>query len=236
MKNIYMTFDMDWASDDLLKYFYELICSLDIRGTLNVTNDSYMLDKIRAEGRLELGIHPNFNRMLCGEEKSGNVGTIVDELKKIVPEAVTARSHSLVTGSCIDKCFWDCGIKFVSNYFYCPSEDMRIRCFKDYLGLIHIPYVFADDIFMISRTKRMMDDYLDKFDVPLVFNFHPIHLFLNTEDIGRYAAAKKYYKEYLQLKAYRNTKEDGIEGYFKELVRSAHERGYVFKMLKEIKV
>ena len=48
MKKIYLTFDMDWADDEMMRFFYDTVCKLDIYGTLNVTNDSAVLDVIRA--------------------------------------------------------------------------------------------------------------------------------------------------------------------------------------------
>jgi len=235
MKKIYLTFDMDWVNDDVLKYFYEQIYRADIQsGVLYVTNYSKFLEDIRKDGWLELGIHPNFNWLLCGEEKHGSIDTIITELKGIVPEAVTARSHSLVTGTQINQCFYEHGIKYVSNYLYEPSGHMRIQCFKDYLGLIHVPFFFEDDIYLMNKVRLSVYDYLEKYDVPLVFNFHPIHLFLNTENRRRYESSKEYYKNYPILKNYRNTMTFGIEDFFRQLVRAAHEKGYEFETISNI--
>ena len=157
MKRVYLTFDMDWADDDVLKYFYDEIYMPNIQaGTLNVTNPS----------NLELGIHPNFNTLLCNECKEGNFETVVRDLKEIVPEAVSARSHSLVTGSRINKCLYENGIKYVSNYLYQPSADMSVRCFKDYSGVIQIPFFFEDDMYLMQKTRPSISDYLEKYDAP----------------------------------------------------------------------
>ena len=234
MKRVYLTFDMDWADDDVLKYFYDEMFKPNIQeGTLNVTNPSKVLDEIREDGYLELGIHPNFNTLLCNECKEGSLETVVRDLKEIVPEAVSARSHSLVTGSRINKCLYENGIKYVSNYLYQPSVDMSVRCFKDYSRVIQIPFFFEDDMYLMQKTRPSISDYLEKYDAPLVFNFHPIHLFLNSEDLSRYERSKKFYHQYSQLKENRNTTVYGIADFFRDLVAYAREKGYHFSKMKD---
>ena len=232
MKNIYMTFDMDWACDDVLQYFYEEICRLQIRGTLNVTNDSRVLNEIRKDGRPELGIHPNFNNLLYNKSENENIDAIIKGLKEIVPEAVTERSHSLVTGSQVNKCLYENGILYESNFFYELSDNIKMNYYEDYMGLKHIPFFFEDDFYLMNKNRKNISDYFQG-DL-LVFNFHPIHLFLNTENVKRYENAKKYYHKYSQLKTCRNMLGWGIRSCFEELVMMAHERGYSFKMLREI--
>ncbi len=237
MKKVYLTFDMDWASDDVMKYFYEKICNLNICGTLNVTNDTPILDEIRKGGRLELGIHPNFNQLLCNDKKeTRSAETIIKNLKDIVPDAVSARSHSLLTSSYINQILYENGIRYESNYFYHPDRKMKVRCFKDYMGLMHIPFFYEDDIYLMSTERNTIMQYLDDYDAPLVFNFHPIHIFLNTENMSRYLSAKKYYHTYNQLKTYRNMNKygGGACDMLEMLVANIHERGYQFRMIKEI--
>lgn len=237
MKEICITFDMDWANDDVMKFFYEVVCELDICGTLNVTNDSSVLDLIRKEGRLELGIHPNFNRLLQNEEQYGSAETIIKELRQVVPEAVSARSHSLVTGSHISELFFENGIRYESNILYFPYWGGCLRCYKDYMGLIHVPFIFEDDVFLISRDKYAMAWYFENCESPVVFNFHPIHLFLNTENINRYEESKKYYHNYIQLKTYVNDQvQEGILDLLRSVVAVAREQGYCFRKMKDLKV
>lgn len=232
---MYLTFDMEWACDGVMKYFYDEIWKRNLLGggTLNVTNYSNVLDEIRKDGYLELGIHPNFNRLLCNEDAAGNFETVIKDIKEIVPEAVSARSHSLVTGSQINKCLYKSGIRYVSNYVYQPDVNMSVRSFKDVFGITQIPFFFEDDLYLTCKTKLSAYDYLEKYDAPLVFNFHPIHLFLNSENMQRYEAAKKVYGQYEQLKEFRNTTAYGIADFLRDLVAYAREKGYEFSKIKE---
>lgn len=239
-KDIYLTFDMDWASEDVMSYFYDQICEMDVCGTLHVTNESRVLDSIRKENRLELGIHPNFNGLLQkqkgGVESTNTLENIVVNLKQIVPEAVSVRSHSLVTGSHISKCFYENGIKYESNILYYPNKDMRISFYKDYMGLIHVPFLFEDDLFLLSRESSLLWYFSQENQNPLVFNFHPIHIFLNTENMERYVLCKKYNNDYLKLKRYANTETEGIKDILNSIVKIARDKGYMFKKISEIKL
>lgn len=121
-KDVFLTFDMDWADDGVLKYFHSLICELGIYGTLHVTHQTPALAEIRKEGRLELGIHPNFNKLLDNTECRGtDFRQKVRELLEIVPEAVCVRSHSLVSGSPVSRCFAENKLKYESNLLYFPG-------------------------------------------------------------------------------------------------------------------
>lgn len=232
---IYLTFDMDWASDELLDHFYDLICQLKIRGTLNVTHNTGRLMQYRGEDRLELGIHPNFNKLLNTEEVHKDIQAIIHDILMVVPEAVTARSHSLVTSTYICKALSENGIKYESNIFYQPSEGIKIKPYKDIYNMIRVPIIFEDDLYL-SYTHRMpLDWYLsDAFYAPRVFNFHPIHLFLNTENMNRYHEAIIYLNDFKVLKKYQNRHSYGIYDMFIELIQKAKQKGYVFKMIKEI--
>ena len=234
---LFRSFDMDWADDEMMRFFYDTVCKLDIYGTLNVTNDSAVLDVIRAEDRLELGIHPNFNGLLQNSQSAGSIETVIKELKQIVPESVSVRSHSLVTGSHIRKCFIENGLKYESNFLYTPQKGWKINCFQDYTGLIQVPFIFEDDVYLLDKIKKPATWYFDECEVPLVFNFHPIHLFLNTEDISRYEKCKIYYHDYAKLTEFRNTENNrGVLNVLYDIVSLANEREYGFGKMKDIEI
>lgn len=106
-KEIFLTFDMDWASDEVLNDFYNLLCDLDVCGTINVTHNTNLLEMFRKDGRVELGIHPNYNMLLDGVGNGQSYENVVLNSVKIVPEAVTVRAHSLTSGSKCLLCMQD---------------------------------------------------------------------------------------------------------------------------------
>lgn len=68
-EKIYLTFDMDWAIDEVMEDFYGLLKKYGLVGTIHVTHETRMLKEFRRDGILDLGIHPNYNSAL--ESKGG---------------------------------------------------------------------------------------------------------------------------------------------------------------------
>lgn len=232
-KRIFLTFDMEWANDEVLKWFYEKLYKYDLRGTINVTHETNIIEEWKKEKRLEYGIHPNFNKLLNGAGEN-DYKTIVKELKEIVPEAVTVRSHSLVSSNILSKTFADMGFKYESNTFIMPNKSMTIFPYIDTFGVTQIPIIFEDDLFLANRMKTSPDWYLDDLNMELVFNFHPIHLFLNTDNMQRYEQAKIYNYDNTKLEDFINKDSYGIFNFFEDLIIRAKEKEYEFAWIKEI--
>lgn len=70
-KKIYLTFDMDWACDEIMDFLYDILEQYDVSATINVTNSFRSLEKYKMSKRINLGIHPNFNKLLDGITEGG---------------------------------------------------------------------------------------------------------------------------------------------------------------------
>lgn len=232
---IFLTFDMDWANDSVLRYFHSMICELGIRGTLYTTHHTPMLEEIRANNLLELGIHPNFNKLLENTDtKTANIQTKIKELLEIVPEAVSVRSHSLTQSSIMSKYFSSYGLKYELNVFFPVSNHTYINSYRDVWGMIQVPFIFEDDIYLMSDNKHDIEWFLGQsFHAPRVFNFHPIHLFLNTDTMERYENSKPFLNIHKRLEQCVNTKYYGIKNIFSELILNAKKKNYEFKKISE---
>ncbi|WP_203363283.1 polysaccharide deacetylase family protein [Bacillus sp. REN10] len=90
---IFLTFDFDWACDEVISYTIDLLNKHDVPATFFVTNDTPILNKLKYNSNFELGIHPNFNDLLAGTSHEA-AETVISKIKKIVPDAVSVRSHS----------------------------------------------------------------------------------------------------------------------------------------------
>ena len=229
-----MTFDFDWANDGVFEDFLDLIESKGITGTLHVTHKTELLK--RAGQLLELGIHPNFNKLLCGEDHFNSYLTVMKEIKEIVPNAVSLRSHALTNSSIITAKYADFGIKYDLNTLIPAYNGLRIRPYRAPVNgnVLSLPFIFEDDIYLGQSDKRKAEYYLsDEFDAPRIFNFHPIHLFLNTDTLATYEKARPYFGDYNRLKQYVNTERYGIRDFFCDLVGCAKEAGYSFQTIRE---
>lgn len=71
-ENVFLTFDMDWAIDEVMEDFYALLKKYGLVGTIHVTHETSMLEQFRIDGILDLGIHPNYNLAL---QSGGGVRT-----------------------------------------------------------------------------------------------------------------------------------------------------------------
>ncbi|RAZ55305.1 hypothetical protein CHL10074_05170 [Campylobacter hyointestinalis subsp. lawsonii] len=82
---IFVTFDMDWCSDDVLSYTLDIIEKYDLKATFFVTHQTTLLERMKDNPNIELGIHPNFNFLLNGDFRQGkNIDEIIKFYKNII--------------------------------------------------------------------------------------------------------------------------------------------------------
>src|SRR5438093_4130128 len=109
------TFDIDWAPEPVIQDVIDFLDSYNISGTFFATHNSKILKRIEKEGKHEIGIHPNFNRLLTGE--SGNYQKIIGDLLEMYPKSIGLRSHSLAHSCPILMYCLEKGIKYDSNIY-----------------------------------------------------------------------------------------------------------------------
>lgn len=232
-KTIYLTFDNDWAIDEVLEYTMKIVSEYGIVATFNATNSSKVLTNIEKSGS-ELGIHPNFNRDInLGDSKM--IENIIYECKQIVPSAKTMRSHALVTSTPIRKALQQAGLVYELNTMITPISSNVIYPWKHF-ELWQIPFIFEDDVYLLENRPFLPQWYIQgDFEMLKVVNFHPIHVYLNTEDLHRYYKAKPYMKELEKLNSYRNhSKHDGVENILRKMIETAIESGYQFEVISKL--
>lgn len=99
---VFMTFDIDWCSDDILLFTIDLIKKYKIKATLFITHHTDIIKDLSNDDNIEIGTHPNFNFLLNGNFKYGkNIKEIIEYFLEIFPNAVSVRSHSLTQNTYI---------------------------------------------------------------------------------------------------------------------------------------
>ena len=216
---IFLTFDTDWCSDEVLSYALNIIDKHDIKATFFVTHETKLLERMREKSNIELGIHPNFNPLLNGSFRYGkNVDEVIDYYKKIIPEAESVRSHSVTQSSPILESFARHGLKFDCNTFIPFSSNIDLEPYYHWTdNLVKVPYFWEDDIHCIYNWKWRTEEFL-KGSGMKVFDFHPIHLFLNTEDINRYEKSKESHRDMKRLKNYVNKEIFGTYNFLIDII------------------
>lgn len=233
-KKIFLTFDMDWACDEVLEDTYQLIRENNLSATLIVTHNTKWLSRFRTDLNMELGIHPNFNPLLHGSGES-NYKEVINGIRKIVPEAVTVRSHSLVSSTPLIGEFIENNLKYELNAYIPPHKGSTLFPFYRSNRILSIPTIFEDDLYLEEQNKYDVNYYLDdQFAMLRVFNFHPIHIFLNTEHMSRYENCKKDYHNGDKLKEYINKEQNGIRQFFLQLIQLAKAERYEFCCINEL--
>lgn len=61
---VFFTFDIDWACDEVLSDTIDIIEAAGVSATFFVTHQTTLLERLRANSAIELGVHPNFNTLL----------------------------------------------------------------------------------------------------------------------------------------------------------------------------
>lgn len=190
---IFLTFDIDWAHDDILMDTITLISKASVAATWFVTHETLMLKNIRKIPHQELGIHPNFNLLFDGFfDKSLDVKNITKNLLNIVPEAKSIRSHSMTQSSRLLDMFKDMGLTHEVNHFIPHHTGIELSPWILWNYLCKVPYFWEDDVHILYESigiaqKNPVELATKKKGGELkVFDFHPIHVFLNTESLDRY--------------------------------------------------
>lgn len=188
--SIFLTFDIDWAHDSVLNDTIDLVEASDVAATWFVTHDTPVLDRLRANPKFELGIHPNFNFLLEGNHRNGrNAREVIESLLAIVPEATCVRSHSMTQSSRLIEMFKTAGLTHDCNQFIPAQTGIAIRPWKLWNDLIGVPYYWEDDVHCMYGLHGRMSAFLALSGLK-VFAFHPIHVFLNTESLSRYESLR----------------------------------------------
>jgi hypothetical protein len=204
--NGFLTFDIDWAHDEVISHTIDLVEKAGARATWFVTHESPVLERLRFNEKFEIGVHPNFNFLLDGDTSKGRTAEeIIDNVLEIVPEAKTVRSHSLVQGSRLTELFQNKGLTHESNIMIPDYSGSLVRPFVHGSGMNIIPYFWGDYLACSGTTegKDVSRPTIDP-DLPLrVFDFHPIHVFLNSESVSRYARARGLFADPPAMSAYR---------------------------------
>ena len=202
-ERVFLTFDMDWCHDDVLNFTLDFLDEFDVGSTWFVTHETRVLDRMRSNPKIELGIHPNFTEFASAESgMSGPIET-VERLTAITPEAKIVRAHSLASSSKLSLIFAELGFTHDSGVFIPSQNGERIRPWRHPSGLIQVPFCWADDVATYFSCEEP-DETIRAANKSLsVFDFHPIHVFLNTPNMRLYEETREYHFQPMKLENYR---------------------------------
>ena len=191
LKNkVFFTFDVDWASDNMVNQLIDICIAKNLKATFFVTHHSSTLNRLRnVPEQFEIGIHPNF---LSGSTQGSTEEEIFNYCKKLAPEAVSIRTHCIYQhGKLYDAFNKYFGSKIVDSSICMPGID-NIQPFELYTSngcLVRVPFFWADDYYLLGKQK-LEPEALINLNGSKVYMFHPIHIFHNTTSMEHYNAVK----------------------------------------------
>ena len=243
-KQVYLTFDIDWARDEVIGNALDIVEKADVSATVFVTHDTPLLARMRENPKIELGVHPNFVPL---EKVHFDVTDFIswaryrlEGYKKLVPEATSIRSHGLTQNSKLLDLMKDMGYLRESNLLITLSSGLTLTPFYHWNGLLRVPYFWEDDIHCVEMARGTYKNWrIEPFvysNSIKIFDFHPIHLFLNTEKLERYEKARPYFKQGNELHKYINYGEEGDRIFLEQLIAFGKEEKYEFKRIDEIEL
>lgn len=185
---IFLSFDIDWAHDEVILDCYNLVSRYPVETTWFVTHKTDVLSTLSLDKRIELGIHPNFNDLLAGKAEGDSSHLVISNSKELVPTATTIRSHSLTQSERLIDQFLDNGFRRICNLFIPYGNEIQVSPFYLWHDAIIVPHRFQD-----NASIRIGENLPERKSLNTglhVFDFHPIHVFLNTESLDRYECTR----------------------------------------------
>lgn len=188
-EKVFLTFDIDWAHDEVLADCIDLVEEADVPATWFVTHETPLLARLRANPKFELGIHPNFNFLFNLQTQAGfSAEEVLERTMALVPEATAVRSHHMTQSSTLLNLFRSKGLTHDCNHFIPMTAGITLKPWLLWNDMVRVPYSWEDDIMCIYGQQQSLPDMSDLLSREglMVFDFHPIHVYLNTEDLQRY--------------------------------------------------
>ena len=187
---IALTLDIDWAPDWMIEKVAEMLLKYGVKATWFATHRSKVIEELEKESLFEIGIHPN----LYPDSTHGKTeDEVLLYIRELFPDAISMRTHGLYSNS---RFLYKCaklGIKIDVSIFIDKGEYLKpFRIyFDDGLSIIRIPFLWEDDIEMNKPSPSWDLSDILQFKGIKIFNFHPVHICLNTPNMKVYAQMKE---------------------------------------------
>ena len=215
---IFITSDIDWASDEVLEFSIDLIEKFNSKCTFFSTHQTKILNQVSSN--IAIGIHPNYNFLLYGDNRYGNnYEEVLNYYHNMFPNAKSIRSQSLTDSTFIKDKVETSGFTHEVNTFIPFNFNSILFPFKSYNNnLTRVPYIWEDDVHCLYNLKYDVSGIYNYQGIRVLY-FHPIHIFLNTENLERYNSARPYLQDYKELKKFINTTSYGTKDFLIDLIK-----------------
>ena len=180
LSNTIISLDVDWAPDFMIDHVVNYLIEHKVKSTWFVTHESPALESLKEHDNLfELGIHPNF---LPGSSQGTSVEDVLKYMMQLVPQALSVRTHGVVqSGQLLSDIVRLTPIKIDATIFLPEMPGIQtVQHLTPNGTLLRIPTFWADDYELLKTSPCWRPSQLDNLHGLKVYNFHPIHIYLNT--------------------------------------------------------
>jgi hypothetical protein len=191
-----ISIDIDWAPDYMIEAIALSLIDARVKATWFITHSTPTLELLRAHGDLfELGIHPNFH---ADSTHGQTADEVLTHCREIVPEARSVRVHGLMQSTTLLSHIVNAGFEIDSSLFLPRALGVKpLEYWWSNRRLVRIPFIWEDDfefhnpspIWEISKIPTRGDGLR-------VFNFHPVHVYLNSSSRHAYQALRSHPDRY----------------------------------------
>ena len=216
------TVDIDWAPEEVIADTLALFEKYSVKCTFFSTHHSEVLALCNKK-LFEIAVHPDFRPVFNGGT-SKTIYDILDDILDIHPNANGIRTHHLIESIDLLQKYSEKKLTYESSMLL-PYYD-NLKPFTLWNGLIRIPFNWEDDVHWSYGYSFDTIEFDDKENELQTFNFHPIHIYLNTENKFRYYEAKKYYSNPSKLLELRNNEIKGTRDFLIMLLEKCKDMKY----------
>jgi hypothetical protein len=197
-----LTFDLDWAPDWCVRECYDMCRQAEVKATFFATNPLPVLADMAADPRFELGLHPNFlpgSTQRADLSKPLTYAAVLEYLTEFLPKASSFRTHALYGDSFLYVEIeerWPNLTTDVSffTHFQPLFEPLYLWHSTAKRPLVRLPFQFEDDMACLSPSfdyeAFLAHIRKEEKQRPVIFNFHPMQVALNSRTLANYRALK----------------------------------------------
>lgn len=228
-----LTGDVDWASEFCLDDLLGFATELGLHPTIFATHHSPVAWGHRADGRIDLAIHPNF---LPGSSHGADEPSVIAHMFELVPDAETFRSHCFVDSTRIVRQLQERGIRYDSNL--CLNLQPDLVPLRHGTGIVRFPVFWEDDCHWdLTGGDWDLDRWRAHFLTPglKILNVHPFAFAANITSQEHYRRAKSHITTLSAGSASEvRHKGPGARTFVTTLLRTLLDAGAQFHTLKEL--
>ncbi len=186
-RKYHLTFSMDWAPDSSIQLCLDILSEYKAKATFFATHQTELNNEILRQGH-ELGIHPNF---MPNSSHGNTTKEIIDKCLEFAPNARLMKTHSLFQSTPLFVEIFSSYKQLTTDLSLFMHEARHVQKCQfalDGVSFTRVLYNWEDDADFVKKNFQFDKERF--FGDINIFDFHPIHIHLNSTNGSEYLALK----------------------------------------------